>query len=142
MYGRIWVGWLVHVIRCHYVHAEPRSKFWGGGVHLPPCPMRATWLFHMMVVVTLSFCMHMVFCTALCMDCYSQRLADCHKKRLEYSEATVYIRQVESNPTSTAAVRRPRCPVWGVEGCHALCQVFNCPLEWCTSSLSAAAIIT
>ncbi|XP_065174477.1 ubiquitin carboxyl-terminal hydrolase 48-like [Sycon ciliatum] len=41
---------------------------------------------------------------SLCMDCYSQRLADCHKKRLEYSEATVYIRQVESNPTSTAAM--------------------------------------
>ena len=32
VHGRICVGWLVHVIHGHYVHAEPRSKYFGGGV--------------------------------------------------------------------------------------------------------------
>ena len=37
MHIHICVGWLVHVIHSHYVYAEPRSKFLGGGggVHLP-----------------------------------------------------------------------------------------------------------
>ena len=52
MHGRmhVCVGWLVHVIHDHYVHAEPRSNLLvgggGGGGHVAPCPMRAMRLFY------------------------------------------------------------------------------------------------
>ena len=48
MHGCICVGWLVHIIHGHYVHAKPRWKFLGGGGHVPPppptCLIRATHL--------------------------------------------------------------------------------------------------